>query len=292
MIVIINIVVQYTPYIIVRSQQLATRMATSSQMEMFDSRRDDWDSWSRRFDQWLSMSPYAAGDDADTKKRAAFCTFVGSETFKLLCTLCMPAKPEECTYETLKTKLNSQFGVKKLVLVERYRFYAYKQQDKQSLSDYLAELCHLASTCQWSEGYLADNLCDKFVMGLRNERLVCCSKTAVVTQQQLDKSAVVPISQSSKQLQNDIPPMFQILHLTEKQKRLCLMVDSASPITFINVKTWQDLEKPPKLQSTDRVLGAFKGQPIKPLGYFLTPVLREDDTSKSAILPIHVSQRG
>ena len=40
------------------------------------------------------------------------------------------------------------------------------------------------------------------------------------------------------------------------------------------------------------MLGAFEGQPIKPLGYFLTPVLREDDTSKSTILPIHVSQRG
>ena len=40
------------------------------------------------------------------------------------------------------------------------------------------------------------------------------------------------------------------------------------------------------------MLGAFEGQPIKPLSYFLTPVSREDDTSKSAILPIHVSQRG
>ena len=240
-----------------------------------------------------------------------------------MCTLCAPAKPEECTYETLKTKLNSR----------------------------------LASTCQWSEGYLADNLRDKFVMGLRNERLlqqlltqdhtksldnlfqlaitfeaaeretvqrsqtnangtdssvsavknprpyrgtqnkqpqsglprkqqnnskqqtrnqqthkcascggdyarktckfynvkchhcgrmghiarVCGSKIAVVTQQQPDESAVVPISQRSKQFQNDILPMFQILHLTEMQKRLRLMVDSASPIAFINVKTWQDL---------------------------------------------------
>ena len=52
---------------------------------------------------------------------------------------------------------------------------------------------------------------------------VCGTNTAVVTQQQSDESAVVLISQSSKQLQNDIPPMFQILHLTEMQKRLCLM---------------------------------------------------------------------
>ena len=62
--------------------------------------------------------------------------------------------------------------MKKLVLAERYRFYAYKQQDKQSLSDYLAELCRLASSCQRSAEYLADNLRDKFVIGLRNERLL------------------------------------------------------------------------------------------------------------------------
>ena len=388
-------------------------MATPGHMEMFDSRRDDWDSWSRRFDQWLSISSYAVGDNAEDKKRAAFCTFVGSETFKLLCTLCTPRKPEECTYTTLKEKLDKQYGVKKLVLAERYRFYSYKQQDKQSLSEYLAELRRLASTCNWSEDYLADNLRDKFVMGLRNERLlqqlltqdhtksledlfqlastfeaaereavkraeassdsqkespvaaiknaqthkgsqnqpctkwygkrrqqngpkqpqqfrdtkgkcascggdhtrstcrflkakchfcgkighiarVCGSRTAVVTSQQqqsTNESAVVTITQKNKQLQVDIPPMFQILQLTEMQKRLRLMVDSASPITFINVRTWQDLEKP-KLQETNRVLGAFEGQLIKPLGYFLTPVVREDDISKSALLPIHVSHKG
>ena len=87
-------------------------MTSTSQIEMFGSRKDDCDSWSRHFDHWLSISPYAAGDDAETKKCAVFCTFIGSETFKLLCTLCSPAKPEEYSYETLKTKLNRQFGVK------------------------------------------------------------------------------------------------------------------------------------------------------------------------------------
>ena len=148
------------------------RMASQGQIELFDSRKDKWDSWSRRFDQWLSISPYATGDEADNKKRAAFCTFIDSETFKLLCTLCTPKKPEECTYVELKDKLNKQFRTKKLVLAECYPFYAYKQHKKQSLSEYLAELRRLASTCQWSEGYLADNLRDKFVMGLRNERIL------------------------------------------------------------------------------------------------------------------------
>ena len=69
-----------------------------------------------------------------------------------------------------------------------------------------------------------------------------------------------------------------------------IMLERLTNLTMLNAIAWQDLEKP-ELQSTDRVLGVFEGQPIKPLGYFLTPVSR-DDTSKSTMLAIHVSQRG
>ena len=101
--------------------------------------------------------------------RAAFCTFIGSDAFKLLCSLCAPKKPEECTYDALKTKLDAQYRVKKL---ECYHFYNYKQTDGQSLTDYLAELCRFSATCDWTEPQIADNLRDKFVMGLQNERLL------------------------------------------------------------------------------------------------------------------------
>ena len=73
-------------------------MASLSQIETFDPKKDDWDSWSRRFVQWFSISPYATGEGADDKKHAAFCTFIGLKTFKLLCTLCAQAKPEESPY--------------------------------------------------------------------------------------------------------------------------------------------------------------------------------------------------
>ena len=52
------------------------------------------------------------GENAKAKKRAAFCTYVGSETFSLLCSLYTPGKPEERTYEALKGKLDKQYGVK------------------------------------------------------------------------------------------------------------------------------------------------------------------------------------
>ena len=43
-------------------------------------------------------------------------------------------------------------------MAECYRFYLYKQQDKQLLADYLAELRHLAFTYQWAEAALGKNL--------------------------------------------------------------------------------------------------------------------------------------
>ena len=85
--------------------------------------------------------------------------------------------------------------------------------------------------------------------------------------------------------------MYHILYLPQMDKRLRLMVDTASPLTFINQKTWQDLQQP-KLEPTSRVLGAFEEQPIKPIGYFQTRVQRTDDPDQCAILTIYVSQCG
>ena len=139
------------------------RMATPSTplLEPFNSSKDDWNAWSRRFEQWLTLSSYSTGNNAPTKKRAAFCTYIDSATFKLLCSLCAPKKPEELTFDQLKAKLDSQYGTKKLVLAERYQFYNCKQREGQSLTDYIAELRRLAITCEWSEEHLDDNLHDK-----------------------------------------------------------------------------------------------------------------------------------
>ena len=98
-------------------------MASSTpQFDTFNPSKDEWNSWSRRFEQWLLLSPFSAGDDADAKKRAALCTYVDSSTFKLLCSLCAPDKPEDTAYASLKEKLDKQYGKKRLVLAERHRF--------------------------------------------------------------------------------------------------------------------------------------------------------------------------
>ena len=53
------------------------------------------------------------------------------------------------------------------------------------------------------------------------------------------ESAVVTVPPAESV--SDIPPVFQIVDLSEFSGKLKLVVDSASPITFINSKTWVDL---------------------------------------------------
>ena len=109
----------------------------SLQFEIFNPSIEQWNSWSHCFDQWLLLSSFSRGENAEAKKRAAFCTYIGSETFTLLCSLCTPGKSEDKTYEELKEKLDKQYGVKKLILAKRYCFYLYKQAKTQSPTDYV-----------------------------------------------------------------------------------------------------------------------------------------------------------
>ena len=39
-------------------------------------------------------------------------------------------------------------------------------------------------------------------------------------------------------------------------------------------------------------MGAFEGQPINPLGYFEARVVRQDDSTKSAVIKMYLSQNG
>ena len=76
---------------------------------------------------------------------------------------------------------------------------------------------------------------------------MCHSSNAVVQSGHSTDSTVVTVFPSLEA--DDIAPMFQILQLHKFARQLCLVVDSASPVTFVNSKTWKDLDKP-KLQPT------------------------------------------
>jgi len=105
---------------------LVMRMTTAPAMKSFDSRTDHWNLWSRCLKQWLTLSPYSEGDGSEAKQCAALSTYIDYATFKLLCGLCTPKKPEKLTFTQLNAKLNGHYGSKKLLLAKCYVFYNYK----------------------------------------------------------------------------------------------------------------------------------------------------------------------
>ena len=143
---------------------------------------------------------------------------------------------------------------------------------------------HVRSTCKFRNAKCHN--CGK----LGHIQKVCRATAGVVhSNTQSPDSAVVPLSTAKQE--DHIPSMFQMLQQPDFERQLKLIVDSASPLTFVNSKTWHNLDKP-RLQSTSKVLGAFEGQPISPLGYFEARVVKQDDSTKSAVIKIYVSQNG
>ena len=55
----------------------------------------------------VKISPYSKSKNAADEMLTVFCTFIGSDVLKLLCSLCSTKKPEECAYDDLKTKIDS-----------------------------------------------------------------------------------------------------------------------------------------------------------------------------------------
>ena len=123
-----------------RRGRISTMASAPPQFDTFNPAKDEWNSWSCRFEQWLLLSPFSTGNDAEAKKQAALCTYVGSSTFKFLCSLCAPDELEDPPYADLKGKLDKQYGVKRLVLAECHRFYTYKQGKAQPLPEYVSKL--------------------------------------------------------------------------------------------------------------------------------------------------------
>ena len=74
----------------------------------------------------------------------------------------------EKTYDDLATILKGHFAPKRLPIAERYRFHNCIQHKGERVSNYVANLKHLASTCNFGT-HLNEAPSDRLVCGLRNK---------------------------------------------------------------------------------------------------------------------------
>ena len=92
---------------------------------------------------------YRANNVCDSAEVDVFLNVVGPKTHKLLKSLIAPTLPSDKTIDELYQTLKRHVQPTDSVISHRARFYTRKQKDTESVTDFTAELKHLAAECEF-----------------------------------------------------------------------------------------------------------------------------------------------
>jgi len=159
---------------------------------------------------------FEANSVAEGKQVAVLLTAIGGETYALLNSLLSPAKPRDKTFAELTTVLKAHFEPKPVVIAERFHFHRRQQGANETISEYVAELRRLATTCEFND-YLDQALRDRLVCGLRHEP----TQKRLLTESKLTLTKAIEIAQSLEAAEQNSQqikePLQDILKITRKR---------------------------------------------------------------------------
>ena len=104
----------------------------------------------------------------EEKQVHVFLAMVGPQTYQLLKNLCDPDNPNTKSYAALKGILQAHYEPAPIVIAERHKFWTASQGEDESVSDFVARLKKLASTCSFG-AFLTEALRDRLVSGLHSK---------------------------------------------------------------------------------------------------------------------------
>ncbi|CAB3244064.1 unnamed protein product [Arctia plantaginis] len=134
-------------------------------LEPFDVNSKQWPAYIRRVKQYILLN-----EIKDELRVPLLITVVGEHTYSLMCDLCAPKNPEEKSFDELIMPLLEHLEPQRSEIAERHVFRLRRQRDGESMTEYLQELKHLATTCNFGTT-LEENLRDQFVSGLSNSAM-------------------------------------------------------------------------------------------------------------------------
>ena len=126
----------------------------------FDEKSEKFSDYADRFEAYL-----AANDIDDDRKVNVFLAVIGPDAYKLLKNLCDPHNPNTRTFTALSQLLQGHYEPAPIVIAERHKFWTATQGESESVSEFVARLKKLASTCSFGE-FLLQALRDRLVSGL------------------------------------------------------------------------------------------------------------------------------
>ncbi|RLU16162.1 hypothetical protein DMN91_011922 [Ooceraea biroi] len=134
-------------------------------IEIFDPAVTTWNRWLQRFEGAVTVFKVA-----DTQKVAYFLHFIGPASFDLICDKLAPADPYKQPYTILTDKLAEFYSPIPLEIAENFRFHQRKQQEGETVQQFVATLQKLSLYCNFGS-YLQTALRNHMVFGLRSKRI-------------------------------------------------------------------------------------------------------------------------
>ena len=106
----------------------------------------------------------------DKKKVCILCSYVGSSTYHIIKTLCLPQKPEEKTFLDVCALVENHFKPKLSEASASLLFYSRNRKRAESVQMFLAELRRLAKPCNFGQ-FLERALRDRFIVGVSDPEI-------------------------------------------------------------------------------------------------------------------------
>ena len=136
--------------------------------EPFDFQRpDDWMKWKRRFECFRLASGLAKEDEARQVSALLYC--MGDHADSVL-TSTKIATEDRLKYDSVMSKFDEYFKVRRNVILERARFNQRNQLAGESVEHYITVLYTLVETCEYSN-LTEELLRDRLVVGIRDSSL-------------------------------------------------------------------------------------------------------------------------
>ena len=139
--------------------------------ESFSFKPTEWPAWIREFRRFRNASKLAK-EDGETQ-RDCLLYVMGRESEKIFGTFRFAPGGEDganreldTDFETVCTKFDAYFGVKKNIIHERALFQERRQKTDESVEEFYRALTALAEHCNYND--LDDQIRDRLVVGLRD----------------------------------------------------------------------------------------------------------------------------
>ncbi|XP_064463653.1 uncharacterized protein K02A2.6-like [Ornithodoros turicata] len=135
----------------------------------FDPDKEDWNLYEIRFLAAIRVARVT--DDAD--KSGLLISSLSPAVFKRLYNLLQPRNIMEVPFKDLTATLSDHFTPKRFKEFERYKLFSNRQEDGESVKDFVERLSAIISRCEYEgeSDVRACSLMTAFIVGLRDQRI-------------------------------------------------------------------------------------------------------------------------